>query len=255
MKISIIGAGHIGGALALGLARSGKVLPSEITVTAKHPESLVRFSEAGLRTGLDNSEAVKGADFVFIAVKPWLVEEVVRAIPFGTSSVVVSMAPGVSESAFASYLPEGQHLVYVIPNTAAEIGESMTYLSNVNASTSEIKALEDILSGVGVVRTVPMELMLAGTSLASCGIAYAMRFIDACAKAAEELGLSRTDALESACQTAKGAAALLSSKKADPEDEIRKVTTPGGLTQRGLDAMEGAGFSDSVGLAIKAVRK
>ena len=80
-------------------------------------------------------------------------------------------------------------------------------------------------------------------------------FIDACAKAAQELGLGRAEALEAACRTARGAAALIESTGNDPETEIRKVTTPGGLTQRGLEAMEAAGFSDSVGLAIKAVKK
>lgn len=255
MKITVIGAGNIGGALASGLAKSGRIAPSEITVTAKHAESLLRFEAEGLSTSLDNAEAVRGADFVFVAVKPWLVEEVVRALPVGPSTVVVSMAPGVGSEAFASFLPAGQHLAYVIPNTAAAIGESMTYLSNVSATSSELEALRNLVSGFGPVQTVPMELMLAGTSLASCGIAYAMRFIDACAKAAEDLGLSRKDALEAACQTAKGAAALISARKAEPEDEIRKVTTPGGLTQRGLEAMEAAGFSQAVGLAVKAVKK
>lgn len=255
MKITVIGAGHIGGALALGLARSGRIQPSEITVTARHTESLTRFAENGLNVSLDNAQAVRSADYVFIAVKPWLVGEVVSAIPFDRQSVVVSMAPGVKADAFASYLPVGQHLAYVIPNTAAEIGESMTYLSNVNATDAELDVLKELIEGFGPVQTVPMELMLTGTSLASCGIAYAMRFIDACAKSAQELGMSRSEALESACQTVKGAAALISYRRAEPDDEIRKVTTPGGLTQRGLEAMEAAGFSEAVSLAIKAVKK
>jgi len=255
MKICIIGAGHIGGALALGLAGSGKFAPSSITVTAKHAESLTRFAEKGIKTTQDNSEAAKGVDFAFIAVKPWLVEEVVKAIPFDPSTVVVSMAPGVSEATLTASLPAGQHLAYFIPNTASEIGESMSYLSNVSADESEIEALKYLGLAAGPVQIVPMDLMLTGTSLASCGIAYAMRFIDACAKAAEELGLSRKQALEAACQTARGAASLLTAKEAQPDDEIKKVTTPGGLTQRGLDAMESAGFSKSVDLAIKAVKK
>ena len=214
MRICIIGAGHIGGALASGLAKSGKIQPSEITVTAKHEESLAKFAEMGLRTSTDNAKAIEGADFVFIAVKPWIVEEVAGALPLSDPQVVVSMAPGISPEQYAAVLPEGQRLAYAIPNTAAEIGQSQTYISCVSATPSEMAALEDLLEGAGPVQIVPMSLMLAGTSLASCGIAYAMRFIDALASAGVELGLPRKEALEAACQTVKGAAELLSAKKA-----------------------------------------
>ena len=75
MKITIIGAGNIGGSMAIGLATS-KALPAEnITVTARHATSLERFKEFGIRTSTDNVSAVSDADIVFYAVKPWQMED------------------------------------------------------------------------------------------------------------------------------------------------------------------------------------
>ena len=79
MKITIIGAGHIGGALALGLA-AGRPDAGDITVTARHKKSLQRFKAAGLRTSLDNRAAVAEADVVFLAVKPWQMQAVAEEI-------------------------------------------------------------------------------------------------------------------------------------------------------------------------------
>ena len=75
MKITIIGAGNIGGSMAIGLATS-KALPAEnITVTARHATSLERFKEFGIRTSTDNVSAVSDADVIFYAVKPWQMED------------------------------------------------------------------------------------------------------------------------------------------------------------------------------------
>ena len=74
MKITIIGAGNMGGALAWGLARSGAVPASDLTVTARHEEKLEKFKALGLQTATDNVEAVRGSDLVFYAVKPWQME-------------------------------------------------------------------------------------------------------------------------------------------------------------------------------------
>ena len=257
MKITVIGAGNIGGATAMGLAGSSLTRPVDICVTARHEEKLQRFAAAGLTTSTDNRKAVSGADIICIAVKPWQVEEMLAGIKdaIPSNALVVSIAPGVAADKLQSWLPEGQKLCYAIPNTAAEIGESMTYISPVNAGESDLRTLEGLFSAAGKVQIVPPELMLCGTSLASCGIAYAMRFIGAAAKAAEGLGIGREEALEAACQTVLGAARLIMAHGADPEVEIKKVTTPGGLTERGLKAMEDRGFSEAVAAAIGAIKK
>ena len=78
MKITIIGAGNMGGALAIGWARAGK---HEVTVTARTEQTLSRFAGVdNILTSTDNLNAVSGADVVVLAVKPWLIEDVCRQI-------------------------------------------------------------------------------------------------------------------------------------------------------------------------------
>ena len=93
---------------------------------------------------------------------------------------------------------------------------------------------------------VEESMMNAGTHLASCGIAYAMKYIQAAAAGGELLGFDREQAEKIVEYTVKGAAELLLSTGNTPQLEIDKVTTPGGMTQKGLAAMEEAGFSNAV---------
>ena len=245
MKITIIGAGNMGGALAMGLARSGAVPASDLTVTARHEEKLEKFKALGLQTATDNVEAVRGSDLVFYAVKPWQMEAVIRetapVLDFGRQ-VAVSVAPGIRpEDLKAWFTRDGAlpQLAYAIPNTAVEVGEGATYLASVTASEDTISQLVRLFDRVGKTFVVPVDQMLAGTSLTSCGIAYAMRYMGAAAEV---------------CQTVRGAAALVGAKDYDTEGEISRVTTPNGLTARGLAAMEAAGFSESVMRGLAAVK-
>ena len=64
-----------------GSASTGKaVLPSDIVCTARSAGTLQKFAELGFNVTTDNVEAVKGADIVIFAVKPWLMEEVVHSV-------------------------------------------------------------------------------------------------------------------------------------------------------------------------------
>ena len=106
MKITIIGAGNIGGALAFGLARNHSLPIPDITVTARHPESLEKFQGAGIRTAMDNCEAVRDADIVCLAVKPWQMEAVVREIKDTLDykrQILVSLAPGIRPEQFNAW--------------------------------------------------------------------------------------------------------------------------------------------------------
>ena len=264
MKITIIGAGNMGGSAAVGFASSGALQPECITVTARHTESLERFKAYGIRTSTDNRAAVREADWVIYAVKPWQMEAVLKeTAPLldYDRQLVVSFAPGVTPAQLREWLSRDGVLpaiAYVIPNTAIEIGESMTYISPVTASEEQTAQLKALLDKVGKSLVVSVDQMLYGTSLASCGIAYAMRYISASSEGGLQLGLDSGEVGGAVCQTVRGAAALVEAKGYRPEAEIDRVTTPNGLTLRGLNAMEEAGFSEAVikGVTvIKAPRK
>jgi pyrroline-5-carboxylate reductase len=108
---------------------------------------------------------------------------------------------------------------------------------------------------MGKVKLIPERLLPAATSLASCGLAFALRYVRAAMEGGVELGFTPRDAQEIVAQTLQGAIDLLAQEGAHPELEIDKVTTAGGLTIRGLNAMEQAGFTHSVQQGLRAAVK
>ena len=79
-----------------------------------------------------------------------------------------------------------------------------------------------------------------------------MRYVRAASEGGVEIGFYPSQALSVVLQTVKGAVALLQENQTHPEAEIDKVTTPGGVTIRGLNEMEKAGFTSAVIQGIKA---
>ena len=260
MKITIIGAGNIGGSMAVGLASSGALPPENVTVTARRATSLERFKEYGFRTSTDNVSAVADADVVFYAVKPWQMEDVMTgtapALDYARQ-LVVCVSPSVVTGQLMAWLEKDGALpsiAYVIPNTAVEIGESMSFISPVTATEEQTALLKDLFDKVGLSLVVGVDRMLAGTSLASCGIAYAMRYISASIEGGLRLGFNREEVGGAVCQTVRGAVNLVEAKGFRPEQEIDRVCTPNGLTVRGLNVMENAGFSDAVIKGLTVIR-
>ncbi|MDR1454466.1 MAG: pyrroline-5-carboxylate reductase [Tannerella sp.] len=261
MKITIIGAGNMGGAIACGLAQGSRVNPCDITCADCSDATLekLRLKYPAIRTTLNNREAVKEADMVVIAVKPWLTEDVLHEIKSELDyrrQIVVSIVAGVTFEQLTGFLEKEQEeppaLFRLIPNTAVSVQNSMTFISAQGASQEQTDAVVSIFSELGATMLVAERLMAAGTALASCGIAYAFRYIRAAMEGGVELGFYPEQAKDIVLQTLKGAVALLQAGGAHPEAEIDRVSTPGGITIRGLNEMEQAGFTSAVIRGLKA---
>lgn len=252
MRISIIGAGNMGGATALGFARF--ISDVEVTATAKHQETLNRYSSSRIKTTLDNCSAVKEANLVIMGVKPWLLKEVLTPLlPFMEGKILVSLAAGIPAATIKEWT-DGQGIkgVYtVIPNLAIEIGESMTFINEIFGTEETRNTVTRLFKSVGEALMVDEKRLGAGMMVASCGTAFALRYVRAATEGGVELGLYPKEALQAALQTVKGAAMLAEAHGTHPEQEIDKVTTPGGITIRGLNAMEEAGFSNAVIQGLK----
>ena len=139
-----------------------------------------------------------------------------------------------------------------MPNTAIAVMSSMTFVASHNASQDQKETILSIFKELGHAMLVEEQLMPAATALASSGIAYAMRYIRAAMEGGVEMGFYPQVAREIVIHTVKGAVDLLIANGSNPETEIDKVTTPGGITIKGLNEMEIAGFSASVVRGLKA---
>lgn len=253
-KIAIIGAGNMGGAVALGLHRFGKDV--SLTVTTAHAETLRKYTKVGISATLDNLEAATSADTIILGVKPWLVQNVLEEIfPALSGKVLLSLAAGIPASQMTEWLlGSGIKAAYtVIPNLAAEIGESMTFASAIVGEADTLVA--SIFNVIGKTRIVDERRLNAGMMVASCGTAFALRYARAAMEGGIQLGLYPQEALEAVYQTMKGAVDLAAARGTHPEAEIDRVTTPGGITIRGLNAMEDAGFTASVIAGLTATSK
>ncbi len=248
----------MGGAIARGLYASGLVAGNNISVADKS-EAVLEKTKAdipGSTTSTDNLAVLKDADFVFLAVKPWLMETVATEVGKGIDpkkQTVISIAAGVALEKVNSYIgKEGLTLFRVLPNTAIAMRESMSFICSMNATKEQEDAVLEIFNQLGKAIMIPESQMAAFTSISSCGIAYILRFIRAAAEGGCELGIRPDICHEVVAQTMIGAAQLILQNKSNPEVEIDKVTTPGGWTIKGLNAMEENGFTRSVIAGIKA---
>ncbi len=258
MKIAIIGAGAMGGAMADGFIKSGAVKPADISVANPTAQKLEHFALQGASVTTDNKTAAEGADIVVIAVKPWLVEQVVnelKPVLNYTRQTIITVAAGISGSQFTAWLKEDDAVpqtFIVIPNTAIAVLASMTFIVPANATADTTAIVKALFDNVGQTMVTDERHLSAGMTLASCGIAYAMRYVRAAAEGGVELGFKADMAKDIVLQTMKGAVELLQANGNHPEAEIDKVCTPGGLTIRGLNEMEHAGFSSAVIRGLKA---
>ena len=260
MKIAIIGAGNMGGAIACGLAASGEYKAGEIICANPSRGKLdaLKMRYDIIATTTDNVAAAKEADMVIIAVKPWLAEGVIKQIAGAIDAPGKMLVSVVADTSFAELRKwvaqdECQKAIFrVIPNTAISVGESMTFVAAEGATEEQIDKVVQIFSKMGEVMLVSEKMLETGMILASCGIAFALRYIRAASEGGVELGCPASQATRIVAATLKGAAELLLQNESHPEQEIDKVTTAGGITIKGLNEMEHAGFTSAVIRGLKA---
>lgn len=259
MKIAIIGAGAMGGATAEGLLNSNLLNASDITISDPGKRILDKFALKGTSITTDNQAAITEADVVMVFVKPWLVQQVltgIRPVFKPQQQCLIVIAAGVSSAQIAEWMGFTQEAFFLcIPNIAIAQRQSMTFLVPIRATDEETNQVKILFDELGKTILTDEQHLAAGTTLASCGIAYAMRYIRAAAEGGVELGFKADDAKRIVMQTIKGAIGLLEETGMHPEAAIDLVTTPGGVTIKGLNEMEHAGFTSAVIKGLKAGAK
>lgn len=242
----------MGGAMLDGFLRSDSFSPSDISISNPHTDRLAPYAEQGVQVSADNRQAAAWGDVVFLVVKPWLVESVIEEISDvldAQRQVPVIVAAGLKAEqvkSWVEYNGKCPATFFALPNTAIAVGASMSFVTRVCGPVEAEQLVVKVFDAVGETMSVEARQFGAGMALASCGIAYAMRYVRAATEGGVELGFKADAAKDIVLQTIKGAALLLQKSGANPEVEIDKVTTPGGFTIRGLNAMEKEGFTNAV---------
>lgn len=263
MKITIIGGGNMGGAIVRGLEKGSIFKAEDISVSDVNQDILNTLKKdiPGLNTELGSYGSVPKADIILLAVKPWLVDHIIDRIKFKMDydrQILVSIAAGVNIAALSKFLEKQSDdtqipvIFRVIPNTAIAVRKSVNLISTENASDEQKDLLLRIFNELGKAILLDESKLDAGTALTSCGIAYLFRYVRAAVLAGVEMGFYPKEAQSMIVETMLGAAELLKANGENPETEIDKVTTPGGITIKGLNELEANGFSNAVIKGIKA---
>jgi pyrroline-5-carboxylate reductase len=253
-KIGVVGAGKIGSAIVRGVIRAGLV-PKDQVMASDVSDGLRQSiaEELGIKVTPDNGEVCDFASIVILAVKPQMVDSVVKEIAkkLGKAKLLVSVAAGVPLSRIEANLAPGTRVVRVMPNISCVVGAGASgYAGGAHATAQDLEKVGLILSSFGIALPVEEKYLDAVTGLSGSGPAYVFLFMESLADGGVQVGLSREVALKLALQTVYGSARM-ALESAKHLGELRdEVTSPGGTTIAGLYALEKGGFR---GIVMEAV--
>jgi pyrroline-5-carboxylate reductase len=234
MRVGLIGAGNMASALARGW---GDPVLCTDAVPGK-AQALV--DQLGGEVAASNAELARAADVVFLCHKPDGLESVAAQIAGNErETTIVSILAGVSLDALRAAYPGASKVIRLMPNVAVEIGRGVICLA---AESDEDARVTELLERVATVVTVPERLIEVATAIQGVGPAYVALFVEAQVDAAVRLGMPPRMAVELTTATTEGSAALLASRDFDTLALRRSVTSPGGVTARGLAALEDGGL-------------
>ncbi|MHB9130748.1 MAG: pyrroline-5-carboxylate reductase [Armatimonadota bacterium] len=256
MRLTIIGAGKMGEALARGILQAGLLAPAELVLADVAREHVTALAgELGATAATGNTQAVQDADIIILAVKPKEIPavcaEISPALPAQTT--VLSIAAGVTLRQLAGALQRDDLvLARAMPNTPCLVGAGAIGLSfSENAPEDARRTLHALLSPTGLVEELPESLLDAVTGLSGSGPAYVAIFIEALADGGVLMGLPRAVAERLAAQTVLGTATLVRQTGQHPAQVKDAVSSPGGTTIAAIEALEAQGFRSATITAVK----
>ena len=251
MKLGFIGLGNmasamIGGMLKKGLVSSQDIIGSDVSQAGRAKAA----EQFGIETCADNKKVAAETDILFFAVKPIFLSQVLAEIAdvVKESTVMVSIVAGKS----IAFIQEGLggnnwKIVRCMPNTPALVGEGCTGVcANENVTKDELAQVLELLQSFGVAQEVPERLMDAVVAVSGSAPAYVFLFIEAMADAAVAEGMPRNQAYTFAAQTVLGSAKMVLETGLHPGQIKDMVTSPGGTTIEGCEALERGGMRGAV---------
>jgi len=254
--IGFIGAGNMARSLAAGLLKNGWPRGRLLMADPDAAQRAAIERALKLRTDADNGAVAARADILVLAVKPQVLRDVAQALAPTVQRkkpLVISIAAGVRLGDVERWLGGNLALVRAMPNTAALIGSGATGLYANTTTDSAMRAqAESILRAVGVTAWVPDEDQLdIVTALSGSGPAYFFLIMEALEQAAIDQGLAPAHARLLTLETAYGAAKMALEGAEEPASLRARVTSPGGTTERAIEALQ---RGDIAGLLANALR-
>ena len=246
--IGFIGAGKMATAIINGLIRSELFDKKNIMASEPNKEYAHKIEkELGIKIVHNNREVAADADIILLAVKPFVVKDVLTEIEdkIDNSKLIITIAAGISSKKVEDILEKKARVIKVMPNTPALLATGMSAVcKGENATEEDFEEVIKIFESVGKVIKAKESDIDAITGVSGSGPAFYYYIINEIAKAGEKLGLDYQTALTLSAQTALGSAKMILESGVDPEQLITNVTTPGGTTAEGNKVLNESNISE-----------
>lgn len=247
-KIGIIGCGNMGGAILYGALESGVLSKGNVYVYDINPEMMEKAKSFGVHLATDDEDVCQNSDVILLAVKPQNAAEALSQCKKALDGkAMMSIVAGVTVARLQEMIDGTPRILRIMPNTPAMVFEGAFALCSDNDFTAEeLKTATAIYSSIGIVEFIPEHLIDAVCGLSGGGPAYVAMYIEAMADAGVKQGLPRKTAYRLAAQTCLGTAKMLLEKGIHPGELKDMVTSPGGTTIEGCEALEKGGMRAAV---------
>lgn len=253
-KIGIIGCGNMGGAILYGALESGILSKDDVYVYDINPAMMEKASGWGVHLSRNDEDVCQNADLILLAVKPQNAAEALAQCKKALEGkALMSIVAGVTVSRLQAMIDGTPRILRIMPNTPAMVFEGAFALCSDNDFTNEeLEAAKSLYSSIGIVELVPEHLIDAVCGLSGGGPAYVSMFIEAMADGGVKQGLPRKTAYRLAAQTCLGTAKMILETNIHPGELKDMVTSPGGTTIEGCEALEKGGMRAAVMECINA---
>lgn len=252
MKIGFIGGGNMGSAIIDGLIASG-YKADHINVCELNDAKRQEFSSKGINVTDSAVRLEDMSDIVIFAVKPNVIDFVLKQMMGSLEKIYLSIAAGVSIAHLEEILGSDKKIVRTMPNTPAQVGCGMTVVTpNDNMSDEDTEKVLNILSAIGETEILPEKFMSIATALHGSSPAYVYMMIDAMADAGVAYGLTKEQAIKLAAKAVEGSAKMVLETGIHPEKLKDNVCSPGGTTIAAVCDLERNGFKATMQSAVDA---
>jgi pyrroline-5-carboxylate reductase len=243
-----VGSGNMGGAILDGW-RAGGVDLSNVTVI--RPSGV---AVEGARVVSSFAEAGPAPKLVVLAFKPHHLDEVAPELRtfLSAKTTVVSILAGAEAASLRRRFPGVGAVVRAMPNLPVAVRRGVTGLYSEDLDEAGRREIGDLFAALGFAMWMADEDKLAALgAVAGAGPAYVARFVAALARAGEKRGLSAETAATIALETVLGTSWMAATTGEDMASVAKRVASPKGTTQQGLDVLDEGGALD--GLVARAI--
>ncbi|MBD1379329.1 pyrroline-5-carboxylate reductase [Metabacillus arenae] len=258
--IAFLGAGSMAEAMISGIVESKTVRNDQVIVSNRcNEDRLIELSNRyGIRGQKRDELNFEEVDIFVLAMKPKDIDNVLSSIKgdIRADQVVLSVLAGIPTAYMEDRLNDNQQVIRVMPNTSSMIGESATAMSpGKHTGMDNVMDAKELLKSIGEVYIIEEAQMDIFTGIAGSGPAYFYYLMEHIEKVGKENGLDIEQARKIGAQTILGAAKMMMTQEEAPEELRKKVTSPNGTTQAGLEALKEYGGGEAISQAVKGAAK